>query len=55
MQSHFHINFGFKTTRVLLKTFKGRTRGHLGTTREDFRITQGLVEYLPASGCFKYS
>jgi hypothetical protein len=25
----------------LLKTFKGRTRGRLGTTREDFRITQG--------------
>jgi hypothetical protein len=40
LQSHFHINSGFKTTRVFLKTFKSRTRGRLGTTREDFRITQ---------------
>jgi hypothetical protein len=40
LQSHFHINFGFKTTRVLLKTFKRRTRGRLGTTREDFKTTQ---------------
>jgi hypothetical protein len=43
LQSHFHINFGFKTTRVLLKTFKSRTRGRLGTTREDFRFTQTLA------------
>jgi hypothetical protein len=35
------MNFGFKTTRVLLKIFESGTRGHLGTTREDFRITQG--------------
>jgi hypothetical protein len=35
-----YINFGFKTTRVLLKTFKSRTRGCLETTREDFGITQ---------------
>jgi hypothetical protein len=40
LQSHFHRNFGFKTTRVLLKTFKSRTRGCLGTTREDFEINQ---------------
>jgi hypothetical protein len=26
LQSHFHIGFGFKTTRALLKTFKGSTR-----------------------------
>jgi hypothetical protein len=25
----------------MLKTFKSGTRGHLGTTREDFKITQG--------------
>jgi hypothetical protein len=25
LQSHFHISFGINTTRVLLKTFKGRT------------------------------
>jgi hypothetical protein len=30
----------FRETRVLLKTFESRTRGRLGTTREDFRITQ---------------
>jgi hypothetical protein len=30
LQSHFHISFGFKTTRALLKTFKSSTRGHLG-------------------------
>jgi hypothetical protein len=30
LQSHFHISFGFKTTRVLLKTFKSGTRGRLG-------------------------
>jgi hypothetical protein len=41
LQPYFHINFGFKKIRVLLKTFKGRTRGRLRTTREGFRITQG--------------
>jgi hypothetical protein len=30
LQSHFHISFGFKTTRALLKTFEGTTRGRLG-------------------------
>jgi hypothetical protein len=48
LQSHFHINFSFKTTRVLLKTFEGRTRGRLGTTREGFRITQGSAK-VPSS------
>jgi hypothetical protein len=32
-----------KTTRVLLKTFKRRTRGYLGTTQEDFKTSQGLA------------
>jgi hypothetical protein len=32
-----------KTTQVLLKTFKRRTRERLGTTREDFKTTQGLA------------
>jgi hypothetical protein len=41
---------GFKTTRVLLKTFKSRTRGRLGTTREDFKITQGSVGVLSILG-----
>jgi hypothetical protein len=26
LQSHFHINFRFKKTRALLKTFEGSTR-----------------------------
>jgi hypothetical protein len=38
---HFSYGFFFKTKRVLLKTFKRRTRGRLGTTREDFNTTQG--------------
>ena len=29
-----------ETSRVLLKTFERRTRGCLGTTREDFKTTQ---------------
>jgi hypothetical protein len=32
--------FFFKTMRVLLKTLKRRTRGRLGTSREDFKTTQ---------------
>jgi hypothetical protein len=40
-ESHFPYGFFFKTRRVLLKTFKRRTRGRLGTTREDFKTTQG--------------
>jgi hypothetical protein len=42
-ESHFPYGFFFKTRRVLLKTFKRRTRGRLGTTREDFKTTQGSV------------
>jgi hypothetical protein len=40
-KSHFPYGFFFKTTRVLLKTFERRTRGRLGTAREDFKTTQG--------------
>jgi hypothetical protein len=40
-ESYFLYGFFFKTTRVPLKTFKRRTRGRLGTTREDFKTTQG--------------
>jgi hypothetical protein len=40
-ESHFLYGFFFKTTRVLLKTFKRRTRERLGTTQEDFKTTQG--------------
>jgi hypothetical protein len=39
-ESHFPYGFFFKTTRVLLKTFERRTRGRLGTAREDFKTTQ---------------
>jgi hypothetical protein len=42
-ESHFPYGFLFKTTRGLLKTFKRRTRGCLGTAREDFKTTQGLA------------
>jgi hypothetical protein len=42
-ESHFPYGFFFKTTRVILKTFKRRTQGRLGTTREDFKTTQGLA------------
>jgi hypothetical protein len=38
-ESHFPYGFFFKIERVLLKTFKRRTRGCLGTTQEDFKIT----------------
>jgi hypothetical protein len=40
-ESQFPYGFFFNTMRVLLKTFKRRTRGRLGTTREDFKTTQG--------------
>jgi hypothetical protein len=40
-ESHFPFGFFFKAERVLLKTFKRRTRGHLETTQEDFKTTQG--------------
>jgi hypothetical protein len=40
-ESHFPYGFFFKTVRVLLKTFKRRTRGRLGTTRENFKTTHG--------------
>jgi hypothetical protein len=47
-KSHFPYGFFFKTERVLLKTFKRRTRGRLGTTQEDFKITQGSAR-VPSS------
>jgi hypothetical protein len=40
---HFPYRFStqaIKTSRAFLKTFEGRTRGHSGTTREDFKTTQ---------------
>jgi hypothetical protein len=41
LQLHFHISFGFKTTRALLKTFKGSTRGRLGLLEK----TSGLLKH----------
>jgi hypothetical protein len=41
LQSHFHISFGFKTMRALLKTFESSTRGRLGLLEK----TSGLLEY----------
>jgi hypothetical protein len=55
LQSHFHIIFGFKTTRALLKTFKGSTRGRLGVLEKTSRLLKHQLEYIPASGCFDYS
>jgi hypothetical protein len=52
---HFHISFGFKTTRALLKTFKGSTRGRLGLLEKTLGLLKHQLEYIPASGCFDYS
>jgi hypothetical protein len=55
LQSHFHISFGFKTTRALLKTFKGGTRGRLRLLEKTSGLLKHQQEYIPASGCFNYS
>jgi hypothetical protein len=55
LQSHFHIIFGFKTARALLKTFKGSTRGRLGLLEKTSGLLKHQLEYIPASGCFDYS
>jgi hypothetical protein len=54
-QSHFHITFGFKATRALLKTFKGSTRGCLRLLEKTSGLLKHQLEYIPASGCFNYS
>jgi hypothetical protein len=55
LQSHFHISFGFKTTRALLKTFKSSTRGRLGLLEKTSGWLKYQLEYILASGCFDYS
>jgi hypothetical protein len=55
LQSHFHISFSFKTTRALLKTFKGSTRGRLGLLEKTSGFLKHQLEYIPASECFDYS
>jgi hypothetical protein len=55
LQSHFHISFGFKTTRALLKTFKGSTRGRLGLLEKTSGLLKHQLEYILASGFFDYS
>jgi hypothetical protein len=55
LQSHFHISFGFKTTRAFLKTFEGSTRGRLGLLEKTSRLLRHQLEYIPASGSFDYS
>jgi hypothetical protein len=50
LQSYFHISFGFKTTRTLLKTFKGSTRGRLGLLEKTSGLLKHKLEYIPASG-----
>jgi hypothetical protein len=49
LQSHFHISFGFKTTRALLKTFKGSTRGRLGLLEKTSGLLKHQLEYILAS------
>jgi hypothetical protein len=39
----------------LLKTFKSSTRECLGLLEKTSRLLKYQLEYLPASGCFKYS
>jgi hypothetical protein len=55
LQSHFHISFGFKTTRALLKTFKSSSRGRLGLLEKTLGLLKYQLEYVPASGFFDYS
>jgi hypothetical protein len=55
LQSHFHINFGFKTMQAFLKTFEGSTRGCLGLLEKTSGLLRYQLEYIPASGCFDYS
>jgi hypothetical protein len=55
LQSHFHISFGFKTTRALLRIFEGSTRGRLGLLEKTSGLLKYQLEYIPASGCFDYS
>jgi hypothetical protein len=55
LQSHFHISFGFKSTRAFLKTFEGSTRGRLGLLEKTSGLLRYQLEYIPASGCFDYS
>jgi hypothetical protein len=50
-----HINFDFKTTRVLLKTFKGELEDAWELLEKTSRLLKDQLEYLPASGCFEYS
>jgi hypothetical protein len=54
-RSHFPYGFFFKTKRVFLKTFERRTRGRLGTPREDFKTTHGSAGVPSSPGFFKYS
>jgi hypothetical protein len=49
LQSHFHISFGFKTARALLKTFKGSTRGRLGLLEKTSGLLKHQLEYIPTS------
>jgi hypothetical protein len=39
----------------IVEDLQGKHSRTLGITREDFRIAQTLLEYIPASGCFNYS
>jgi hypothetical protein len=49
LQLHFHISFGFKTTRALLKTFKSSTRERLGLLEKTSGLLKYQLEYILAS------
>jgi hypothetical protein len=54
-ETHFSYVSFFKTKRVLLKTFKRRTEDAWELLEKTSRLLKDQLEYLPASGCFKYS
>jgi hypothetical protein len=54
-ESHFPYGFFFKTTRVLLKTSRGELEDAWELLEKTSRLLKDQLEYLPASGCFKYA
>jgi hypothetical protein len=47
--------FRLQDNTGIVEDLQGQHLRTLGTTREDFRIAQHQLEYIPASGCFNYS
>jgi hypothetical protein len=53
-ESHFPYGSFVKTARVLLKVSRGELVDAWGLLEKTSRLLNDQVEYLPASGCFKY-